>query len=174
MEQKIKLLIIDNESSTRKVLEHFLNKEFEVTLKNDGMEGMNWLEAGNDPDFIIADLNMPNLNGKEFIKVIRASNLYSENSKERGDAYKTILEKHANEETMTRLLVKAGNALLNADLEQRRYYMGLNNILATLRSMKSDARKNEKDAIIELCKNAMSKGDRFSYDADRTLNRISR
>ncbi|MES2517353.1 MAG: response regulator transcription factor [Bacteroidota bacterium] len=78
MELRNKLLIIDDEPSTRKVLEHFLNKEFDVTLKNDGMEGMEWLESGNDPDFIIADLNMPNLNGKEFIKVIRASNLYSE------------------------------------------------------------------------------------------------
>jgi DNA-binding response OmpR family regulator len=78
VESKIKLLIIDDESTTRKVLKHFLNKEFEVTLKNDGMEGMNWLESGNNPDFIIADLNMPNLNGKEFIQVIRASNLYSD------------------------------------------------------------------------------------------------
>jgi DNA-binding response OmpR family regulator len=77
MEQKTKLLIIDDEPSTRKILEHFLNKEFDVTLKNDGMEGMNWLELGNDPDFIIADLNMPNLTGKEFLKVLRASNLYS-------------------------------------------------------------------------------------------------
>lgn len=39
---------------------------------------MYWLEAGNDADFIIADLNMPNLNGKEFIKVIRSTNLFSE------------------------------------------------------------------------------------------------
>ncbi|CAH0995979.1 Alkaline phosphatase synthesis transcriptional regulatory protein PhoP [Emticicia aquatica] len=77
MEQKLKLLIIDDEPSTRKILEHFLNKEFDVTLKNDGMEGMNWLELGNKPDFIIADLNMPNLNGKEFIKVISASNIYN-------------------------------------------------------------------------------------------------
>lgn len=76
MELKVKLLIIDDESSTRIVLEHFLNKEFEVTLRNDGMEGMQWLEEGNDPNIIIADLNMPNLNGKEFVKVIRASNLY--------------------------------------------------------------------------------------------------
>ncbi|PLK45497.1 MULTISPECIES: response regulator transcription factor [Emticicia] len=78
MSKKLKLLIIDDEASIRKVLEHFLNKEFEVTVKNDGMEGMNWLEAGNDTDFIIADLNMPNLNGKEFTKVIRSSNLYSD------------------------------------------------------------------------------------------------
>lgn len=78
MNKKLKLLIIDDEASIRKVLEHFLNKEFEVTVKNDGMEGMTWLEAGNDTDFIIADLNMPNLNGKEFTKVIRASNLYAD------------------------------------------------------------------------------------------------
>lgn len=78
MENKIKLLIIDDESSTRRVLQHFLNKEFEVTLKNDGMEAMNWLEAGNDTNFIIADLNMPNLNGKEFIEVIRSSNLFND------------------------------------------------------------------------------------------------
>ena len=76
MEKRTKLLIMDDQSGTRKVLQHFLNKEFEVTLKNDGMEGMNWLELGNDPDIIIADLNMPYLSGKEFTKVIRASNLH--------------------------------------------------------------------------------------------------
>ena len=47
-----------------------------LAMKNDGMEGMRWLESGNDPEFIIVDLNMPNLNGKEFIKIIRSSNLY--------------------------------------------------------------------------------------------------
>jgi DNA-binding response OmpR family regulator len=77
MENKIKLLIIDDEPSTRKILEHFLSKEFDVTLKNDGMEGMRWLESENDPDFVIVDLNMPNLNGKEFIRIIRSGNLYS-------------------------------------------------------------------------------------------------
>lgn len=76
MENKIKLLIIDDEPSTRKILEHFLSKEFDVNLKNDGMEGMKWLESGNDTNFIIVDLNMPNLNGKEFIKIIRSGNLY--------------------------------------------------------------------------------------------------
>lgn len=77
MEEKIKLLIIDDESSTRKVLEYFLKNEYEVILKNDGMEALGWIESGNNPNFIIADLNMPNLNGKEFVKVIRASILYN-------------------------------------------------------------------------------------------------
>ncbi len=76
MNQRIKVLVIDDEPSTRKILKHFLSKEFDVILKNDGMEGMRWIESENDIDFIIVDLNMPNLNGKEFIKVIRSSNFY--------------------------------------------------------------------------------------------------
>lgn len=72
------LLIIDDEPSTSKVLEHFLRKDFQVVTKSDGMEGMAWLEEGYKVDMIIADLNMPNLNGKEFVRVVRASNLYSD------------------------------------------------------------------------------------------------
>ncbi|MFC0183835.1 response regulator transcription factor [Pseudarcicella hirudinis] len=78
MEKKQTLLIIDDEPSTRIILEHFLKQEFDVTVRGDGMEGLAWLEKGNDVDFVIADLNMPHLNGKEFIKVTRASNLFSE------------------------------------------------------------------------------------------------
>ena len=76
MEQKLTLLIIDDEPSTRIVLEHFLKKDFNVIVKNDGMDGLSFLEGGHDVDLIIADLNMPNLNGKEFLKILRASNLY--------------------------------------------------------------------------------------------------
>jgi len=34
------------------------------------VEGLSWLEAINRGDLIIADLDMPNLNGKEFIGVV--------------------------------------------------------------------------------------------------------
>ena len=78
MNARKNLLIIDDEPSTSRVLEHFLKKEFDVVIKNDGMEGMAWLEEGHEVDMIIADLNMPNLNGKEFVKVTRASNLYGD------------------------------------------------------------------------------------------------
>jgi DNA-binding response OmpR family regulator len=78
MDSKRSLLIIDDEPSITKILEHFLRKDFDVMVKNDGSEGMLWLEQGNQVDLIIADLNMPNLSGKEFLKVAKASNLYSE------------------------------------------------------------------------------------------------
>jgi DNA-binding response OmpR family regulator len=78
MDSKRSLLIIDDEPSITKILEHFLKKDFNVIIKNDGSEGMLWLEEGNHADLIIADLHMPNLNGKDFLKVAKASNLYSE------------------------------------------------------------------------------------------------
>ncbi len=70
------LLIIDDEPSICKILEHFLKNDFNVVVKHDGSEGMQWLEAGNDTDLIIADLNMPDLSGKEMLRITKASNLY--------------------------------------------------------------------------------------------------
>lgn len=78
MNGKKNLLIIDDEPSICKILEHFLKKDFNVIIKHDGSEGMLWLEGGNETDLIIADLNMPNLSGKEMLKVTKASNLYAD------------------------------------------------------------------------------------------------
>lgn len=69
---------MDDEPSICKILEHFLKKDFNVFVKNDGAEGMLWLEEGHACDLIIADLQMPNLNGKEFLKISRASNLFAD------------------------------------------------------------------------------------------------
>lgn len=78
MSKQLTLLIVDDEQSTRIVLEHFLKKDFNVVVKGDGMEALSLLEEGFDVDFIIADLNMPNLSGKEFLKILRASNLFGQ------------------------------------------------------------------------------------------------
>lgn len=75
---KKNLLIMDDEQGIRKILEHFLKDEFQVVIKDDGLAGMQWLEEGNVADLVIADLNMPNLDGKEFLKQLRASNMYSD------------------------------------------------------------------------------------------------
>lgn len=73
---KSKLLIMDDAPGIQKILTHYLKDDFDVVIKSDGMEGMNWLDEGNSVDLILADLNMPNLNGKEFLKLIKSSNFY--------------------------------------------------------------------------------------------------
>ncbi|OZI07688.1 two-component system response regulator [Siphonobacter sp. BAB-5385] len=74
--EKSTILILDDEPMTRKVLQLCLNKEFDTIIKDDGMSGMSYIETGSPVDLVIADLNMPHLNGKEFLKVLRGSNLF--------------------------------------------------------------------------------------------------
>lgn len=69
---------MDDEPMTRKILQLCLEKDFGVVMKDDGMAGMAWIESGAPVDLILADLHMPHLNGKEFLSVLRSSNLYGD------------------------------------------------------------------------------------------------
>ncbi len=73
---KKKILVIDDELSIRMLLENFLSKNYDVITRNDGMEGLKWMEEGNMPDLIVADIQMPNLDGYEFIKNVRSSGFF--------------------------------------------------------------------------------------------------
>lgn len=75
---KKRILIIDDELSIRMLLENFLKKDYDVVTKNDGMEGLKWMEEGNIPDLVVADIQMPNLDGYEFIKNVRASGYFKD------------------------------------------------------------------------------------------------
>lgn len=75
---KKKILVIDDELSIRILLENFLKKEYDVVTKNDGLDAITWMEEGNMPDLIVADIQMPNLDGYEFIKNVRASGFFKD------------------------------------------------------------------------------------------------
>ena len=75
---KKKILVIDDELSIRLLLENFLKKEYEVFTKNDGLEALKWMEEGNIPDLVVADIQMPNLDGYDFIKNVRASGYFKD------------------------------------------------------------------------------------------------
>jgi len=71
------VLVIDDEQSIRMLLENFLGKEFDVITKNDGLEGIKFLEEGNLPDIIVADIQMPNMDGYEFLENAKASGFFN-------------------------------------------------------------------------------------------------
>ena len=70
------ILVIDDEMSIRMLLENFLSKTYDVVTRNDGQEGLKYLEEGNMPDLIVADIQMPNLDGYEFLTNVRASGFF--------------------------------------------------------------------------------------------------
>lgn len=75
---KKKILAIDDEKSIRFIIENTFNKDFEVTTLSNGMDALFYLQSGNLPDVIICDVEMPVLNGFEFIRRIRESGFFSD------------------------------------------------------------------------------------------------
>ena len=73
---KKQILIVDDELSILKLLNFVLSKEYDLVIKNSGVDAFNWLEEGNDPDLIVSDLNMPYFDGSSFIRNLKVSGYY--------------------------------------------------------------------------------------------------
>jgi two-component system chemotaxis response regulator CheY len=70
------LLALDDELSILKILDFYFNKSYTVVAKQNGKDALEWMQQGVIPDVIIADVNMPEINGLDFIRQIRASGFF--------------------------------------------------------------------------------------------------
>lgn len=73
-----KILAIDDDNSIRALLQILLQRRYDVVSMEDGYEALLWLEQGNIPDLIIADIHMPKMDGMGFVKTIKKSGYYRE------------------------------------------------------------------------------------------------
>ncbi len=71
------LLIVDEDRFVANILRQTLKTDFTLTSVNNGIEAINWLEKGNKTDFIITELAMNHLDGRELIRIVRRSNLFN-------------------------------------------------------------------------------------------------
>jgi DNA-binding response OmpR family regulator len=72
------LLALDDEMSILKILDFYFNKSYNVVAKQNGKEALEWMQQGVIPDVIIADVNMPEINGLKFIRQIRSSGFFKD------------------------------------------------------------------------------------------------
>ena len=70
---QLSMLAIDDEVSIQLVLQHYFKDVFSVITKGNGKEALAWMQEGNIPDIIVADLNMPEMDGYTFIYHVRSS-----------------------------------------------------------------------------------------------------
>ncbi|MDN3548263.1 response regulator [Mucilaginibacter aquaedulcis] len=70
------LLIVDDDLGILKLLNFILEKDYEVVVKNNGIDAFKWLDEGNMPEVIIADLQMPYFDGQSFVKNVKISGFY--------------------------------------------------------------------------------------------------
>jgi CheY-like chemotaxis protein len=67
-----KILIVDDSADTREMMAKLLELEtFTVLTAEDGKAGLA-IAAGQHPNLIITDINMPNMNGIEMIRELRS------------------------------------------------------------------------------------------------------
>ncbi|MDG6777859.1 response regulator [Thiomicrorhabdus sp. zzn3] len=71
------ILYVDDARSMRSLVDLILNKQFAVTLAEDGIAGLKAMETAQF-DLIISDINMPNMNGFEFLQQVRLQPAYQE------------------------------------------------------------------------------------------------
>jgi len=54
----------------------WLSSTYEVVALRDGFEALKWLQAGNLPDLVVLDIEMPRLDGYQFLRNIRYSGIF--------------------------------------------------------------------------------------------------
>lgn len=74
-----KILAIDDNKVMRGIITKTLEKKYDVIARSDGQEAYSWLsEEKNIPDLIICDIEMPNMSGYEFLRMIRNSGFFGD------------------------------------------------------------------------------------------------
>ena len=72
----MKILAVDDSLSIRQMVSHTLQDAgYDVTTANDGQDGLNKAKAGQF-DIIISDVNMPIMDGLEFVRQVRTEAAY--------------------------------------------------------------------------------------------------
>lgn len=72
--QMASVLVVDDDPGVRKVVRRILEpKGFIVNEAEDGLEGLKWIER-KPITVILLDLKMPDMNGPEFLKILRQNN----------------------------------------------------------------------------------------------------
>jgi CheY-like chemotaxis protein len=66
---KKKVLIVDDSETTRINIKNILGEDFTTVEAGNGAIGLERLEEHKDIDLIVLDVNMPEVNGMEFIKI---------------------------------------------------------------------------------------------------------
>ncbi len=76
----MKLLVVDDSSTMRRIIKNTLARlgHKDILEGADGVEGWRELDANPDIDMLITDWNMPEMNGLELVKKVRADDRFKD------------------------------------------------------------------------------------------------
>ncbi len=75
----MRVLVVDDSRAIRRIISDIMKQlNFEVLEAGNGLEALEKLQQYGAPDIVLVDWNMPEMNGLEFIKAVRANPIYAE------------------------------------------------------------------------------------------------
>jgi DNA-binding response OmpR family regulator len=74
---KKKILLVDDKAEFRMLLSIFLAEKYEVHTAGNGLEALAALQNGLDPDMIVTDIMMPEMDGKSLIMQVKTSGAFN-------------------------------------------------------------------------------------------------
>lgn len=77
---KLKLLVVDDSSTMRRIIKNTLSRlgYNDVLEGEDGVQGWEKMDANSDIKVLITDWNMPEMNGLELVKKVRADQRFTD------------------------------------------------------------------------------------------------
>lgn len=72
------LLVVEDHPVFRRFLLSWLSRTYRVTAVGSGLEALKWLQAGNQTDAMLLDLDLPQISGWQVLKNLRYSGLFAE------------------------------------------------------------------------------------------------
>jgi CheY-like chemotaxis protein len=73
--EKKTIMIVDDEESMRLLIGSYLEMDYNLIFQKDGLEAMLYLKENALPDLILLDMEMPNLNGRVFLRRVKIAGL---------------------------------------------------------------------------------------------------
>jgi len=73
-----KILVLDDSLEIRTLLDQFLSLFYEVITFENGYDALEWLQQGELPNLILSDIQMPEMNGEEFVSQLKASGFFKD------------------------------------------------------------------------------------------------
>lgn len=76
----MKLLVVDDSSTMRRIIKNTLSRlgYTEILEGENGVQGWEVMDANSDINVLITDWNMPEMNGLELVKKVRADDRFKE------------------------------------------------------------------------------------------------
>ena len=75
---KKRVLVIDDDYPIRLLIQKVLEKDYEIHAFNNVAKAVDHMNAHGNPDVIVSDIKLPVIDGKDFLKNLKTSAIYSE------------------------------------------------------------------------------------------------